>query len=132
MWNTSLLGTLEGTELKMKIAPETLILGSICMLDMLSTVWLIHNGLAREGNPVMDFYVQRSLVVFAIVKSLLFVAPLTALELMRQKNPVFVRRVLRLGIAAYLLVYGVGSIRANSANADLMASTSGPESSQAQ
>jgi len=119
-------------KMKMKIAPETLILGSICMLDMLSTVWLIHNGLAREGNPVMDFYVQRSLVGFAIVKSLLIVAPLTALELMRQKNPVFVTRVLRLGIAAYLLVYGVGSIRANSDHFNLVASASSPESSQTQ
>jgi arginine exporter protein ArgO len=96
-----------------KIARETWLLGLFCMLDMLSTAWLIHKGLAREANPVMGFYVDRSLPVFVMVKSLMFIAPLTVLELLRRRNPVFVRNMLRAGILAYLLVYGVGAFRTN-------------------
>ncbi|MCW3097146.1 MAG: hypothetical protein JWL77_2764 [Chthonomonadaceae bacterium] len=97
----------------MKIARETWLLGLFCMLDMLSTAWLLHKGLAKEANPVMGFYVDRSLPVFVVVKSLMFIAPLTVLEMLRRRNPVFVRNMLRLGVVAYLLVYGVGALRAN-------------------
>ncbi|MCW3097133.1 MAG: hypothetical protein JWL77_2751 [Chthonomonadaceae bacterium] len=97
----------------MKIARETLLLGLFCMLDMLFTVWLIHKGLAKEANPVMGFYVERSLPVFMVVKSLMFIAPLTALELLRLRQPRFVQNMLRLGIVAYVLVYSLGVLRTN-------------------
>jgi hypothetical protein len=99
-----------------KIARETWLLGLFCTLDMLFTVWLLHKGLAKEANPVMEFYVDRGLWAFIAVKSLLFVAPLTVLELLRRKRPRFVQTLLRVGIAAYLLVYGIGGLRANADN----------------
>jgi hypothetical protein len=99
----------------MKIARETWLLGLFCTLDMLFTVWLIHKGLAKEGNPVMGFYVEKSLPVFVVMKSLMFIAPLTALELLRQKKPKFVTNMLRLGILAYVLVYSFGVLRTNAA-----------------
>lgn len=111
----------------MKIARETWLLALFCTLDMLFTAWLLQKGLAKEANPVMKFYVDRSLLDFVVVKSLMFIAPLTVLELLRRKNPVFVRNMLRVGIVAYLLMYCVGSIRANAGhgNADARASETG-------
>jgi hypothetical protein len=104
-------GLLGGTPVK--IACETWLLGLFCTLDMLSTAWLIHKGLAKEANPVMGFYVDRSLPVFVVVKSLMFIAPLTALELLRRRQPRFVQNMLRLGVVAYVLVYSVGILRTN-------------------
>ncbi len=97
----------------MKIARETWLLGLFCTLDMIFTVWLIHKGLATEANPVMGFYVEKSLPVFVVIKSLMFIAPLTVLEMLRRKKPRFVQNVLRLGVLAYVIVYSVGVIRTN-------------------
>jgi hypothetical protein len=115
--------------ISVKIARETWLLGLFCMLDMLSTAWLLHKGLAKEANPVMGFYADRSLPVFVIVKSLMFIAPLTVLEMLRRRNPVFVRNLLRVGIVAYLLVYGVGAFRANADGGSATALVSGTSQS---
>lgn len=97
----------------MKIAKETWLLGLICSLDMITTAWLLLTGKAQEANPILKFYVDLGLPAFIGFKTLLYVAPLYTLELMRRYRPRFILGVLRFGIAAYLLVYGIGVLRVN-------------------
>ena len=97
----------------MKIARETWLLGLICTIDMLLTAWLLGRGVAREANPVMRFYVDMGLPTFVAVKTLLYFAPLFVLELIRPRRPRFILALLRVGIAAYLIVYGIGVLGVN-------------------
>lgn len=107
----------------MKIAKETWTLALICTLDMVSTAWLLAGGRAHEANPILRFYANSGLAAFIAFKSLLFVAPLYVLELMRRRRPRFIQRLLRFGIAAYLLGYGLGVL---SVNADARAQKNSP------
>ncbi len=100
----------------MKLARETWYLILLCTLDMVSTAWLLTAGRAQEANPVMRFYVAQGVPTFMVVKAFLYIAPLFVLELLRRRKPEFIRGILRLGIAAYLLVYGIGVLRANAPN----------------
>jgi hypothetical protein len=98
----------------MKFAKETWLLALICTLDMLSTAWLLGMHLAREANPIMRFYVDQGILTFIAVKTLLFFAPLYVLELLRRYRPLFIRKLILVGIAAYVLVYCVGVAAVNS------------------
>jgi hypothetical protein len=96
-------------EIAMRIAAESVVLGFLCLLDMISTVWLLHTGQAMEANPLLNFYVTNGgLVSFAAAKTLLSLGPLFALEVLRRKHPRVVHSVLRAGIALYLITYGIG------------------------
>jgi len=97
----------------MGIARESVWLGSLCLADMLWTVWLIRSGLAIEANPILSFYLNRGLITFVAVKSLLFVGPLLVLEWVRRRRPRFVQAMLRLAIALYLGSYCAGIWRIN-------------------
>lgn len=101
----------------MRFALESWLLALICLLDMLWTAWLLKIGAAREANPILRFYVDLGIPMFVLVKSLLFVAPLYVLELLRRHRPKFIKNVLRVGIVCYVFTYGVGVLRVNSLNA---------------
>src|SRR5258708_33573283 len=91
------------------IAWESIVLAAICAIDMVSTLWLIANGYARESNPILDYYLSHGgAVAFAGAKMLLFLGPLSLLELIRRQRPEFVRSMLRVGITAYLALYIIG------------------------
>src|SRR3954454_20455358 len=100
----------------MKLAPETWVFGGICFADMLSTLWLVHSGMAIEANPLMRFFLDRGSLCFVVAKSFLFLGPLFALELLRRRHPESITRMLRVGLALYLICYGVGTVQANVLN----------------
>ena len=104
-------------ELSDSIAKETWLLAFICIVDMVSTVWLLGANTATEANPIMRFYVELGLPTFIAVKSLLIFAPLYLLELIRRKRPRFIVGLLRAAIAGYLIVYGLGVVQVNNASA---------------
>lgn len=97
----------------MRITRETWALALICAADMLLTAWLVGTGQAKEANPIMRFYLDLGTSVFVAMKTLLFIAPLFVLELIRQRRPRFVRALLRVGIALYLIIYCMGVLRVN-------------------
>jgi len=97
----------------MKLARESWWLGLICTADMLLTAWLLARGQAQEANPIMRYYVDMGLMAFLAAKSLLFIAPIFVLELIRRQRPKTVQTVLRAGIALYLISYGVGTLQVN-------------------
>jgi hypothetical protein len=80
---------------------------------MMSTIWLVRAGKAIEANPILVPFMQHGIGTFFVAKSMLFIIPLFSLELLRAKRPLFVRKMLRVGIAAYLISYGIGVVHVN-------------------
>lgn len=96
-----------------RILPETWALVGICIADMLQTVYVVTHGLAVEANPMLAAAMDKSPWAFMALKSVSFVAPLGAVELLRPRSPEFIRLALRLGAVGYLAVYLVGSLHIN-------------------
>lgn len=95
------------------ILPETMILVSICVIDMIQTLIVVGSGKAIEANPVLASAMQYSPWAFVLLKTLSFAAPLTAIELLRPLSPEFVRRALRIGAFGYIVIYLFGSLHIN-------------------
>ncbi|MGH8338340.1 MAG: DUF5658 family protein, partial [Gammaproteobacteria bacterium] len=70
-------------------------------------------GVAREANPVTRVYLDFGPFWFVFAKCLFIAAPLVGLELLRRRNPRFVKTLARAAIAACLVLYVTGSIRPN-------------------
>lgn len=90
------------------VLPETTTLVAIGCVDLLLTIYLIATRKAYEGNPLM-MAVGNAFGVYGFVaaKALLLAVPLTIAELARRRNPVFVKKALRVGVILYvaLLAY---------------------------
>jgi hypothetical protein len=95
------------------VLPETIVLVSICFIDMIQTLIVVGAGKAVEANPVLASAMAYSPWAFVLLKTVSFAAPLTAVELLRPLSPNFVRRALRIGAVGYLLVYLLGSLHIN-------------------
>lgn len=113
----------------MQLSRESKILAGICLLDMVSTVWLVTSGLAGEANPVMRFYLDVGLFWFIFAKSLLVIAPVFVLELLRVRSPHFVRGLMRVGILLYLLCYGLSVWQVNMSEGVAQASSAPAQTS---
>jgi hypothetical protein len=99
--------------LNIRVSMESYVLAFICAADMISTIMLVRSGKAIEANPILIPFMERGFGCFLAAKSMFFLVPLFALELLRSKRPLFVKKMLRVGIAAYLISYGIGVIRVN-------------------
>jgi len=95
------------------VLPETVLLLCICLIDMLQTLYVVRNGLAIEANPVLSKVMNYSPWAFISLKSVTFLAPLGAVELLRPRNPEFIRLALRFGSYGYMLVYLFGTLHIN-------------------
>ncbi|MCS6776246.1 MAG: DUF5658 family protein [Chloroherpetonaceae bacterium] len=89
----------------MKLMRETCVLVTICLLDLLITLWLIARGHAVEANPLMQAALGMGITWFVGVKLLYTLGPLTALEIVGRRHTLLVRRYLRLGIGLYLGIH---------------------------
>ena len=97
-----------------KITLESYVLAAICMLDLATTVFWVSYRNAAEGNPLMAFYLHHGGTAgFIAAKLVLIAPPLFIAEWARRTRPEFVRRSLRLGICAYIGLYGVGVAHVN-------------------
>ena len=90
----------------LNLAAETYAFIVLSLADLLLTVWLIHTGRASEGNPIMDFYLEQGLGTMVLAKVTLVACGLFVAEWARRYRPVFVRRAMRLVLAAYLILLG--------------------------
>lgn len=95
------------------VLPETVLLFCICLIDMLQTLYVVRSGLAIEANPILSQVMNYSPWAFVSLKSVTFLAPLGAVELLRPKNPEFIRQALRFGSYGYMLVYVFGTLHIN-------------------
>ncbi len=92
-------------EKKIYLSRETLVLLSICSLDMLSSAYLFHHGMATEANPVLRASAEAGLFPFISAKTLSFVPALAVAEWYRHQNPRFIRNLLRTACALYAGIY---------------------------
>ena len=99
-----------GQPLNAKVLRESYLLALICAIDMILTIVLVRSGRVIEANPILVPFMERGIAAFLVVKSLMCVVPLFVLELLRSKQPLFVKKMLRVGIAVYLISYCVGEI----------------------
>lgn len=88
------------------ICVEAVILFTICALDMLSSAWLFHHGMAVEANPLLRPAADAGVLPFILLKSLSFVPALVILEVLRRRHHEFIVRLLRGAIVAYVAIYG--------------------------
>lgn len=99
--------------MKQAVSRETLGLTGICTADTIITAVLWCTGHIEEVNPLMSAMLRCSVALFCFAK-LGVLLPLAALvEWYRKYNPVFVKRAMRLGIAAYMGIYIIGVLLAN-------------------
>jgi len=107
-----------GDDGRLRLAPETCFLAALCLLDLATTCFWIKYRDAAEGNPLMAWYLQTGgTPAFVAIKIVLFALPLFVAEWARRARPQFVRAALRLGIVAYLALYGTGVAHVNQAGA---------------
>ncbi|MCS6949845.1 MAG: DUF5658 family protein [Armatimonadota bacterium] len=87
------------------ISRESWVIAAICVADLVSTLIFVHHYGAREGNPLMDYYLQLGVVPFILAKCVMFLFPIAIIEWARRHNPEFVQRMARFAIAAYIGLY---------------------------
>ncbi len=89
----------------MTLTRESMFLIVICTADLISTLLLVGNGSAAEGNPLMGFYLRYGVGTFVVVKLSLIFLPIFIAEWGKRYKPRFVRNMPRATIAAYLGMY---------------------------
>lgn len=97
--------TIKARYLPLSFTRESQIIVAICLVDLAVTLALLSSSTAREGNPLMNFYLEFGVGAFVIAKLCLLFLPIFVAEWCRQFRPQFVRRMLRLTIVAYLGTY---------------------------
>src|SRR6266542_282321 len=100
-------------ETRTRVCRESLIVGGLCLADLISTVWLIRHYNAVEANVVMRYYLEHGLMVFAGAKVCFFMPALLMAEWCRRRNPRLITGALRLVIILYIGVYSIGVFTLN-------------------
>ncbi len=90
------------------VSGEAVCLTFICLLDLLTTLYWVSKGQAREGNPLMDYFLRQGTVSFIIAKVSMFAPAIVAAEWYRPRNPRLIQRLMRWTIFGYLYLYVVG------------------------
>jgi hypothetical protein len=90
---------------KPKISTPTLTLFFICFLDLLSTLYLVLNNHAVEGNPLMAHYLAMGIGPFILAKLFLTLPALFLAEWHRRKRKEFVERLLWTTVFLYVVLY---------------------------
>ncbi len=101
---------------KRYVSAETLWLSAICMADLLTTLYWVAQGSAREGNPMMAYFLEMGPGAFIAAKIFTFAPALALAEWYRPRNPRLILRLLRWVIFGYLAGY-LGGVAAHYGNA---------------
>lgn len=96
---------------KALLAWDSMALLLICIADMLSTLYWVHQGVATEANPYMAYWLRQGDAQFCMAKILSFVPLLLVAAYYRERRPRLVAVTLRGSIFLYMLIYvtAVGS-----------------------
>lgn len=95
------------------VSGESLALIAVCSIDMILTIILLATGLAVEANPLMQRCFQISVAVFCVAKMVPLLVLVGLCEWQMRYNPVFVKRALKLGTAAYVGFYTIAVLMVN-------------------
>ena len=94
--------------LKRTVGEETVFISVICLLDLITTLFWVSQGQAREGNPVMAYFLGLGAGPFVLAKVSMFVPALVAAEWYRPYNPTLVGRALKWTCIGYVALYAMG------------------------
>lgn len=87
------------------LAWDSLLFALICSLDMVSTVYLVRHGMAREGNPMLAYFYRMGEAHFVAAKLMSYVPTLVITAIFRDRYEKLVALCLRSVIAAYIAIY---------------------------
>ena len=87
---------------------DSLTLAGVCLADMLSTLYWLHSGAAREANPVMAHSLQNGYGAFCAQKLASFLPLILFCAYYRSRRPRLVAIALRGTTVLYILFYIVG------------------------
>jgi uncharacterized protein DUF5658 len=90
------------------VTQEGVAIAFICLLDLLTTLYWVSQGQAREGNPVLAFFLDQGMVPFIVAKLTTFVPALIVAEWYHPRNPRLITRVMRWVIVGYFVLYIAG------------------------
>ena len=99
--------------MKVRVSIESLILVTICLADMLSTLYFVLKGVAVEQNPLMAACIDHSPMTFVLVKMASFVPFVVAIELYRRRNPDFAIKACRWAIILYVITFTAFTLGTN-------------------
>ncbi len=91
-----------------KVSDEGVLISFLCLLDLITTLYWVSQGQAREGNPVLAFYLDQGSVPFIAVKLFMFVPSVIMAEWYRPRNPVLITRAMRWVCVGYVFIYVAG------------------------
>ena len=87
------------------VLPESTMLVILGGVALLSTLYLIATHQAVEANPFMRFFLQMGGPIGVIIaKALLLAVPIALAEWARKKHEDFVKKALKIGVAAYAIL----------------------------
>lgn len=90
--------------LRSKVHLSTLVLATIGAIDLVSTMALMHVGIA-EGNPLFAEIAHFGSLSFAGAKVILLAGPILLLECVRKVNPQSAEQGTWVAAAFYALIY---------------------------
>jgi len=83
---------------------ESKILLGECSADCLITAISYSQGLIKEENPIMRFFLKKGIIPFILAKIGMSVIPISLLEILREKYPEkrkFIKNCQRIAIVGY-------------------------------
>lgn len=101
-------GVSENPLLQKKVSDETIAIAFLCLLDLITTLYWVSQGQAREGNPLMAYFLDLGAGWFVGAKVLMFAPALVLAEWYRQHKPEMVTRLLRWVARFYVVIYVAG------------------------
>jgi hypothetical protein len=85
-----------------RLSLECRLLLTLCLADLLWTLYVLHTGQATELNPLLAGALHRSLFAFILAKCAASLIPILLLEILPRKK--FVVLVQRFGVLMYLVI----------------------------
>jgi len=87
------------------LSPENIALFVVCIADLVSTLYFVHQGMAVEDNPVYRDFLSRGDGVFVGMKLLSFMPLIAVSTYYRRRRPRLIVGAMRFTVAVYVLMY---------------------------
>ena len=84
---------------------EIVLFAIICLADMISTAYWYTHGKALEENPILAYWLNKSVAAFCIAKIATFGPLLVLCAILRERYARVITPGLRIAMGAYVLIY---------------------------
>ena len=87
------------------LSPENIALFVVCIADLVSTLYFVHQGMAVEDNPVYRDFLSKGDGVFVGMKLLSFMPLIAVSTYYRRRRPRLIVGAMRFTVAVYVIMY---------------------------